>query len=519
MVTFSQLSLTERQEIVTLLGRNPSERRLEMQARRQLMREDFRNLVIDRLGQIYVQQEIVNEIANHVSPIFNCLKRFANRIAVAYKHGVRRPLDGQSEEINQTWSNLLESTHIATRAKTWDRMTFALNTIFVLPVPYLDHEGKPQIRFDVVYGDHSEAILPPDGDPFGLPDVLIYSVQPAQPRTGHRMPRSDSDAALVAVDAEAWTTLDVHGQVLTRQEHGLGVFPGSLSRNTEPDEDYWDPHTGSGIAAVSIEAGVLGATMNWVRKAQNRKLLSMLFEDVNKMPSGQSMHPEKPIIVNDAPGNVQISIDDFDQPIENFERHYKMMLNEAAEVLGVPSSLIDPDPSSGQAPNVFATAGTAQFAALNEVRQDQIARRVEFDLDLQWKIALLAQAIGHEHAVDPDLVREHRTADFPPLPFIDSPEQRLRTYTLRTEFGVSNQIDLIQEEHPDWTREQSEEYIMQRIEERNRIHEELAKRNMPTDPLDPNRGVLADGQTEAQRQGREGGDQKESNRQDGPPRA
>lgn len=504
-MTIDDLSGTELDELLTKTMRpmgfsDAKRRRKEFADRFAIQTDEFDYLIKERILDTHGLNDTQIEMCTWAVGFFNPQKRIVRRTAVGYKRRPRRRLAAGNKTQNRQWVDLMREIQLDARAPDWQRYSVAMNRVVVLVVPRRNSDGEPIIDFELVTGSVAEVFREPGTPIDDVPGVLCYRLPPngwiSKPGT----------PACVTVDAQWWIWWDEQKKPVRIVEHGLGMFPGADMRSTRPPtEDYWDPHSGRGVTRTVAEVGMIGASMGWTRKQMCRKLLALLTEsEADEVPEGQTItHPERPIVASGA--GIKLIVEDLDQAVDNFLKHIRALQDEAAElVTGAVSTLVDPDPSQ---PNA-GVAGVHQHAAIEEVREAQLATLDVFERRLARVIAVAAQQIRHPLAVPPELVRESFRAVWTRLPFLDTPMERLKVWEEMTKFGVGDQVDAMMEMEG-ISAEEAEERIMEIAERRARLDAFRASRNQTKEPtadpttLEENEGQP--GEQLAAVQGRAGG--------------
>lgn len=476
-------------------GENAARRR-ECRQRVKIMEDMFDDEIVARIAQTFHEEAVVAEVANWAMSIFNPMKRAVRRIAVGYKLRPKRRIEKANKGDSKKWARLLRNLHFDTQAKTFHQYAVALNTVVTL-ARRREINDEPTIGFELVTGATAEVIQEPDAPSTAPPGILAYLVP---------SPEIGVAPSVVTVDSRWYIMWDHMGRDLAVASHDMGRFPGATLRNNEPlhQGDFWNPWPGRAAKQATFECGLIGATMGWTRKTQCRNLIALFLKgepDQAEVPDGQVAHPERPIIGR---GDVQFVVHDLSVAVDKFIEHMKALQDEAVEVLtGAVSTFSDPDPANP----IQGQAAVHQHAALDEIREDQLSRLEAYDRDMMKVIARLADDIDMEDAIDPDLVEEGIVVEFPKLPFLDSPMERLKLQQERTRFGTGNQVTALMEELG-----VSEEEAMDRLidiaEQRVKLDALRASRNNPTDPNDPGTTLPDDanpGEGQEQVQGRAGG--------------
>lgn len=510
MITIEDLTEGQRDELLGRAIERPQKqgRRIEFHARWLAMTEQQESLVKQRIQEVFHQTDVIAEMTRFSRSIYNPLRRITGKIAVAYKSAPRRRLEGASEETSKRFSRLLRQLSFNVKAQTWNRLQVGMNTVVILVVPKRRHDGIGVPAFEVIHGGAGEVFLDPDAPFEDTPAVLSY---PVPPTWADDTPPDQREVA-ATVDGRWWVFWNDQREVVRVVEHNMGEFPGVALRGTDPlvrDVDgWWDHLSGRSVTQTVAEVGMAAATMGWTRKSQFANLIAVLRSPEDRAPGpdeddGEDNalgHPESALdLVGE---DIRLLVNDLDKGIENFRAHIRYLTEETAEVMtGASSALVDPEP--GQP--VADLAEAQKHAALRECQERQVAGLVNFEHDLLPKVSRMATLLGNPFALSPAEVRERLEVEFAPLPFLDTPEQRLRYYILATKFGVADQVDWMVE-HTGLTEQEALERILAKAKERAQLHKILAQHQTPNDETGASCGRdELPGETLAQRQGRAGG--------------
>jgi hypothetical protein len=474
-------------------------RRNEFRDRFAIATDTYDKQVAERIKDTHKTGEVIEEMTRWSVGYYNTWKRLARKLAVAYKRKPRRRLEKRKTDTTKL-TNIYRKVGFDAKALEWQRLSIIMNRIIVLVVERKDDEGNRVTDFELATGWECEAYSEPGKVSASVPDIL------AQKLATSWSPRED-EPALRTIDSEAFRYWNSQGKELTalRRDHRMGMFPGAdmLSAHA-PHGDYFDWRPWRSITRATIDSCLIGASMNWTRKTQCRKLIAALTNgDADEIPDGQSLaHHEKPLMLNGP--NIQLLVSDLNTGVDGFLAHIKSIQDEVAEQMtGTASTFVDPDPAL---PNA-GVGGAAQHEAISEVRESQISNLERFEQRMAILLAKMETLIGGPDALDPELVRDKFRIAWPRLAFQDSPEARIRVWTEQTAFGISDQVDALVELEG-ISEEEAEERLMTIAERRAKLDGFRASRNQQADPLaDPTTLPLgaAPGESLAQTQGRMGG--------------
>lgn len=502
-ITIDTLSEAQRKEF---FGRvtNPwmhgcEQRRNEFRDRFAIATDTYDKQVAERIKDTHRTGEVIEEMTRWSVGYYNTWKRLARKLAVAYKRKPRRRIEKRKTDTTKL-TNIYRKVGFDAKALEWQRLSIIMNRIVVLVVERKDDEGNRVTDFELATGWESETWSEPGKVSSSVPDIL------AQKLASSWSP-GENEPVLRTIDAEAFRYWNSQGQEIAsmRREHKMGMFPGADMLSAQaPHGDYFDWRPWRSITRATIDSCLIGASMNWTRKTQCRKLIAALTNgDADEVPDGQSLaHHEKPLMLNGP--NISLVVNDLNTGVEGFLAHIKSIQDEVAEQMtGTASTFVDPDPAL---PNA-GVGGAAQHEAISEVREAQIANLERFERRMAVLLAKMETLLDGPDKLDPDVVREKFRIAWPRLAFQDAPEARIRVWTEQTKFGISDQVDALVELEG-ISEEEAEERLMEIAERRARLDAFRAERNQQADPQQEPTTLLQEespGESLAQIQGRRGG--------------
>jgi hypothetical protein len=465
-----------------------------------IMSENWRTLVYAYIGTQIKTDTVKVAISRRVKRTFNVMRQLVARACVSYKIPPVRSLEGASEAAQEAFAGVLKEACIATRAKKWERDTFAHNVAHVIPVVREHPDGRgPQLSYQIVL-PHCAEVTTSVQDPMA-PAVLVYTAKDGSDF-------SQEPLQTIAIDDEAWRYYGRNDAAIRTKPHGAGVFPGVPFRLEDPEDDYWLSHRGSGIEDATIEVAYRAARMDWIRDQQDRKREVFYTESMAKVPK-QVAGADGPMHIPLNPNAAKLDVLDTETSIDEFMKHIRVYLHQAAESLGIPSVLVDFDPGATNYANVTSTASANMQAALAEVRQSHIDFYEEHERELAWKTALVLRGSGHPAAkhLEPDMVYDKFRIEFPELSFTQDPMARAGVSEKKVTLGLSSTFREYQAWNPHLTREQAREQVLAIAEEEGELNQFYIEHNIPRAAADRMK-------TLAQVQGKIGGEASGEQRND-----
>ena len=345
--------------------------------------EQHKPLILDRIGVTHNDAGLKNEIAKFVDLTVNPGLDVTKQTAVCWRQGARRSIEGIEEDQLAAFHELVLESNIDTLAPAWNRIASLVGPVIVSPAV-----RGAELRWDTLLATFAEVRTAPD-DPHGQPIAAAWSLRDECCEPGK--------ARAVLLDDQAWTTYEsTQGQpqkdgtfgppttaILGEPiEHGLGYFPGvTLRFDAVFDGDWWgSPYLNQRLVDATIAIGLLNASLAFTRKAQNKKLLTII-GDLSGFPSGQVLDAEAPLTSDVPPQSgpaPAINVLDFDTDPASYIKHAGWIYRNIANAYG---GQVESDEADGSARVVFSVE------ALTEIRNEQIPHARMFERDL-WAAAV-----------------------------------------------------------------------------------------------------------------------------------
>lgn len=468
------------------------QRRDSLKRRFLIEAEGHHNALVDRIVEAYNSPRARNEILKFALKTLNIQKRVTNAVAAPiYRWTPARNSGVRGKTANKAWQDILREGGIQTRAKQWARYAFIGNLVYVLPI-VRRFGGKPELRFEMILPHHSELIWTDqaDVDP-QKPSILVQKLGGGSVSD----PLPPSQPHYRVVDADGWWVLDAGGNIIERLatwDHGEPPFVPFRLR-MPPPWDFMDSHCGEKLAEVTMEVGRIQASMLWVRKEQQRKMLHLHVADPSMFSEGQSATPESAVETHGNAADAELKVLDYDTDPTHFINDIRFQTESALEDWGIPAGSVGvTSGSSGTSPenDVSQLRLAMNHSMISMVRDDQVEVVKECEAELRYKIALQLKAGKHPEAgrFDPDTVREKGSTEFPEMTFMDAPGARADVYKKQIELGLLTHAGALMLEHPGRyaDEEEAHEQLMKNVERRNEVAKELAWHNTPADPSKDN---------------------------------
>lgn len=366
---------------------------------------------------------------------------------------------GEDEEATEALKKLYREAMVAPKLQSLNRYGWFLND--AVAIPNVTADGK--MRVSVLTADMFHEIEDPD-DPEGPPLGYSYLVG------------SGPDAHVVVLDDKAWKVW-IKSRDPDRPDkitpHGLGYVPAvRLSFSSDVDKKS-KVSRHRRLYDATINASIVGTQMKWVRHAQNKKL--PLAVGLVGLDDAAPPHPSTGRSVRAEPGDVEVTVLDFDTAPKNFTEQLAFEYTVQAIAYG------------GEVTGVVAGVPQIKFdyETQSEYRSEQLEFARPFELEFAKVMIDLAKDAKHELALDlPDSEELEDTLhiEFHPLTrkFADVGQQQ-SYLELRKSNGAASPYTLLRELDPDLTDEQARALAKKNLEDTAEVNSFAAKRNMPFD--------------------------------------
>jgi hypothetical protein len=465
-------------------------RKGDIERRVLMLQDNWREYVWSYIGSIHKVDAVKRAISARVKGTYNVLSQICNRVCVAYNVPPIRQLEGAPQASQEAFAAVMRESKIVTKAKAWERYTFATNVIITVPRVRTQANGSKRLDYEMILADRAD-VYTDTADPMGDPRAVIYQIK-------HGSDYSADPLQIVVLDDKSWRYYNSAGKRIGTVEHGAGIFPGTVWRLDEPVDDWWCSTRGEGLGDAGVEVAYLAARMDWVRFSQDRYREYLGGEDINKIPT-QVAGAEGPVTIPLPPASFSLQAIDVNTPIDNHQAHIRSYIRQAAESLGIPSIVVDFDLTGDGSNN--ADMNVAQHAALAKLRNGHLDYYRVSEHDSAWKTSLVLRGMGHPAAskLPPAMVLEHFAIEYPDLTFVDHPMKRAEVSRERIDLGLSSTIREYQGYYPHLTRAQARDEVLAIAVEEGELNQFYIQHNIP-------RGADARLKTLAQMQGAIGGE-------------
>lgn len=432
-----------------------------------LLQHNVRPHVERRLLDTYASDEVRKGACGQITSALNPGADIVGRVCQVYRHGCTRSVIGVTKKKAKALARLYRESGIQALGQDWNR-----NAYFLGPIEVIPRVRSKRMRLDTVLPHRMVPILDEE-DPTGQPLAIAY-------RYGTRV--------VLVTQGGTFTytlkgvTLEPVGTPLSSMAAQEGESPFAelrLDRPLDPS-DYLSSHKHQRIVDGTLDVCVIAAVLGFVRKTQNKKLLT-LQGFLDSLPHNQNVgNPETPIVLPTPQGQLQsvaLQALDFNQDPSHFLMHIRFWYGAMAESTGVPV-MVTGD-GAGVVNMEFA------FDGLSELRDEQIVYCEEFERQLC--IAMVIAAIDGGHPVASDLptideIREGFAVTFGDMsraavdPLV---EQQAIDWRMR--HGLTDILAQLRQQNPGMGVDELRKLLLERLENNAILWDWIASRNVGAD--------------------------------------
>lgn len=219
-------------------AQSEGDRMLEAQRRIEILQDDWKDILLAKIFEIYRSARIRARAASIVSTEHNVFKRINSELSTVYKWGATRELKdaGDQEVADLLWAES-RIDQVLERANLF---TNGLRDLLITPRVV---DGR--LRYDLLLPDRTTVLQHPD-DPTTAVGFLTE-------RTLCNTPGYVRVQRLYA-DAVAWRSYNDNGTYV-ETPHNLGRLPAVAVHAEEPYDSFWSSTSGSDIVEATLSVG------------------------------------------------------------------------------------------------------------------------------------------------------------------------------------------------------------------------------------------------------------------------
>jgi hypothetical protein len=467
----SQAGYWVRDSVRRAKAESEGERMLDAERRLEILQDDWKDILLQKLYEIYRSPRIRERLPGIVSTEHNVFKRIVTELSTVYKWGATREVAkaGDQELADQLWTEARIDS-VLERANLYCN---GLRDLFICP-----RVVDGQLRYDLFLPDRTSVIQHPD-DPTKAVGLITE-------RTLANTPGYTRVERLYA-DAEVWRRYNDDGSV-SEWAHGLGRLPAVAIHAEEPTEAFWNGSIGSDIVDATLSVGADLVKLS--RLLQFQSELQVAYQgnprDVAKaLPLGaEGLWAAKGLFnvlnLQADPSHIITTI--------------KARLGWIATQHGLAADVYDLSTTASSGLQLRLKRAPLEQA---RVRQIKSWRAVEKEL-----LLLTAQVTQRDHPLlKLDPLVEYKLLDFHEEPMLEDPMTQNRVWQERIDMGLTSQPRVLREMHPDLSKEESMELAKEIASERG-IWAEVVRALQIKSGGDPGPSAQQNGRAGAQAKGK-----------------
>ena len=317
---------------------------------------------------------------------------------------------------------------------------------------------RPRIR--VVTPDRFWAVCHPM-DPTHLVAVIIRQTPLVE------RPSDDMAHYLVLAPGEFFR-LDGRGRMMegTRTALGIDGLPGVLVHRALPEDRLLDMDTGGDLISAHHSIALINTMLLKQQKSGTKQAVAQ--GDLADMATDQAMDEEHLLQV---PDGVTVSVLDMGADPANYTNAARYVIKSIAANWGMPESVFD---LSYQASSGFEIE--LKRTALREIRRDQILDLRPVEREFAEVQSAVLDAAAHELRFKMDGWR----IDFGEIEAPRDPMQRLAYFEKRRQLGLTNTLEMIMLENPEFDEAEALETLISNVQVESRRVEMMRALNIDT---------------------------------------
>lgn len=417
-----------------------SPRRMAQLKRYEILMSRHRSWVEGRIKKEFESPDVQKRMLDRASVTVNPAADILRQVCAVWKHGAVRQLVGSGKQRKQkALYELIKHTHIDARAPEWNAIAYFVGPLLVFP-----RMRRGKVRLETVL-PHDYVVAADAKDPYGPPVAAMWATSASEvcvaDRSGYRYFSIEPGERLRPTRTEA---------------HPHGRFPGAVLRfeDLETAQDWYRWDRFGRLVSGALDAAVAYTAMRFVRKAQNKKLLTVVGPVTGVLSTGTNTSDAELPIEHKVPtgavnSDVSIDVHDFEVSPASWVLELRLIAQVMAEAEGVPVAV-------GESSDSYTIV--LDHDGLAEVRLRQIDWAREFELEL-WTRAV---AVANEDALPTREDLESSLAvEYPPLTRkFSAIADAIQWWEFKFSHGMASVIDLARSELP-----ASDDVLRQRVEQ------------------------------------------------------
>ena len=380
--------------------------------------DNYKKQVENRLTEIYANAALL-KMDKQLDMTNNVYKTIVNKISRVYTHGVDRVFADES------MVEVYKENRIDKYMKQANRYVNAFNDI-LLQVGFNQEEKK--YRFAFRYPHKTKIVI----DDIGNPSEVEYFVSNtddegekwafwSNEKHYYKIYNKNGDATEVAV---------VGNEDMVNP---YDVLPFVFMQNGFRDSGFFDPFTGNDLVEVTLDMAVYNTFKNYMIKWQSFKQVVVTGNNVSAI-QGQVLDPSQALTADG--DDVKIDVLDMQANLEELRTTIdSQMINVAINYNISPSQFR----MTGQVSSGFALK--MENTALDEFTAEQQSDFIDYEKDLYKLLVTVGNVEGASFSESAEF-----SVTFSDITYSESPETTVNTQEKRINLGLTNPVEIIQNE-------------------------------------------------------------------------
>ena len=387
-------------------------------SRYNMYNDNYKKQVEKRLTEIYANASLL-KMDKQLDMTNNVYKTIVNKISRVYTSGVDRVFGDES------MVDVYKENRIDKYMKQANRYVNAFNDM-LMQVSWDTDNNKP--RFVFRYPHKTRVVI----DDMGNPSEVEYFVS-NEDDEGEKWAFWSNEKHYYKVydkNGEATEVAVVGNEDMVNP---YNVLPFVFMQNGFRDSGFFDPFTGSDLVEVTLDMAVYNTFKNYMIKWQSFKQVVVTGNNVSKI-QGQVLDPSQALTADG--DDVKIDVLDMQANLEELKNVIdSQMVNVAINYNISPSQFR----MTGQVSSGFALQ--MENTALDEFTAEQQTDFIDYEKDLNKLLVIIGNVnrAGFSESADFDV-------SFADITYSESPKETVETQKERINLGLTNPVEIIQNE-------------------------------------------------------------------------
>ena len=381
--------------------------------------DNYRKQVEKRLKEIYENADLL-KLTKQLDMTNNVYKTIINKISRVYTSGVARQFSDVNMEAVYTDSKINKYM------KQANRYVNAFNDI-LMQVVWDSEKSKP--RFIFRYPHKTKVVLGADGEPAEV-EYFIESYKDGVEKW-----------AFWSMDKHYYKLYKADGSVVEKALEGndgivnpYGALPFVFMQNGFRDSSFFDMYTGNDLIEVTLDMAVYNTFKNYMIKWQSFKQIIVTGSNVGVI-QGQVLDPSQALTAEGE--DINIDVLDLQANLKELKETIESQATSVAINYNISPSQFR---MTGQVSSGFSLQ--MENTNLDEYTEEQQADFIDYEKELYRLLVIVGNVEGANFSENAEF-----NVTFPDITYAESPETTVNTQEKRIGLGLTNPIEIIQDEN------------------------------------------------------------------------